>query len=199
MILFEKLPFEVILASNSPRRRELLSSLGLSFSIANDLKIDESYPENISTEEIPLYIARKKALAHSPLLTDKQLLITADTVVLAGDHFSRVLGKPHDERQAIEMLELLSGKIHRVITGVTLTTKNRQISFSDKADVEFMPLPSEELREYIAKYQPFDKAGAYGIQDCIGLAGIRSINGSFYTVMGLPTHLIYDKLRLFCL
>ena len=134
MILFEKLPFEVILASNSPRRRELLSSLGRSFSIANDLKIDESYPENISTEEIPLYIARKKALAHSPLLTDKQLLITADTVVLAGDRFSRVLGKPHDERQAFEMLELRPDQ-----TAFTFTSLCRFTMYSNNHSAHTAP------------------------------------------------------------
>lgn len=198
MTLFDRLPYKVILASNSPRRRELLSSMGLTFELAPSLDIDESYPASIPTEEIPLYIARKKAEAHMPHLADDRLLITADTVVLAGKNFERVLGKPKDEQEANEMLRLLSGSRHRVVTGVTMTTRDRKISFSDATDVEFMSLPDDELQEYIKKYRPFDKAGAYGIQEWIGLAGIRSINGNFYTVMGLPTHLVYENLRQFC-
>lgn len=198
MTLFDRLPYKVILASNSPRRRELLSSMGLTFELAPSLDIDESYPASIPTEEIPLYIARKKAEAHMPHLTDDRLLITADTVVLAGKNFERVLGKPKDEQEANEMLRLLSGSRHRVVTGVTMTTRDRKVSFSDATDVEFMSLPDDELHEYVKKYRPFDKAGAYGIQEWIGLAGIRSINGNFYTVMGLPTHLVYENLRQFC-
>lgn len=198
MTLFDRLPYKVILASNSPRRRELLSSMGLTFELAPSLDIDESYPASIPTEEIPLYIARKKAEAHMPHLADDRLLITADTVVLAGKNFERVLGKPKDEQEANEMLRLLSGSRHRVVTGVTMTTRHRKVSFSDATDVEFMSLPDDELHEYVKKYRPFDKAGAYGIQEWIGLAGIRSINGNFYTVMGLPTHLVYENLRQFC-
>ncbi len=198
MTLFDRLPYKVILASNSPRRRELLSSMGLTFELAPSLDIDESYPASIPTEEIPLYIARKKAEAHMPHLADDRLLITADTVVLAGKTFERVLGKPKDEQEAHDMLRLLSGSRHRVVTGVTMTTRDRKVSFSDATDVEFMSLPDDELHEYVKKYRPFDKAGAYGIQEWIGLAGIRSINGNFYTVMGLPTHLIYENLRQFC-
>lgn len=198
MTLFDRLPYKVILASNSPRRRELLSSMGLIFELAPSLDIDESYPASIPTEEIPLYIARKKAEAHMPHLADDRLLITADTVVLAGKNFERVLGKPKDEQEAHDMLRLLSDSRHRVITGVTMTTRDRKVSFSDATDVEFMSLPDDELHEYVKKYRPFDKAGAYGIQEWIGLAGIRSINGNFYTVMGLPTHLVYENLRLFC-
>lgn len=198
MILFDRLPYKVILASNSPRRRELLSSMGLKFELAPSLDIDESYPSDIPTEDIPLYIARKKADAHLQHLDDDRLLITADTVVLAGNNFERVLGKPKNEQEANEMLKLLSGSRHRVVTGVTLSTLDRRVEFSDATDVEFMPLPDNELQEYVKKYRPFDKAGAYGIQEWIGLAGIRSINGNFYTVMGLPTHLIYENLRMFC-
>lgn len=198
MTLFDRLPYKVILASNSPRRRELLSSMGLTFELAPSLDIDESYPASIPTEEIPLYIARKKAEAHMPHLADDRLLITADTVVLAGKNFERVLGKPKDEQEAHDMLRLLSGSRHRVVTGVTMTTRHRKVSFSDATDVEFMSLPDDELHEYVKKYRPFDKAGAYGIQEWIGLAGIRSINGNFYTVMGLPTHLVYENLRQFC-
>ena len=198
MILFDKLPYKVILASNSPRRRELLTSLGMRFELAPSLDVDESYPLDLPTEEIPLYIARKKAEAHMPYLAPDELLITADTVVLAGDDFSKVLGKPHDEMEALEMLKTLSGRQHRVVTGVTMSTQERHISFSDATDVDFMPLPDNELREYVARYRPLDKAGAYGIQEWVGLAGIRSINGNFYTVMGLPVHLVYDHLRQFC-
>lgn len=198
MTLFDRLPYKVILASNSPRRRELLYSMGLTFELAPSLDIDESYPASIPTEEIPLYIARKKAEAHMPHLADDRLLITADTVVLAGKNFERVLGKPKDEQEAHDMLRLLSGSRHRVVTGVTMTTRDRKVSFSDATDVEFMSLPDDELHEYVKKYRPFDKAGAYGIQEWIGLAGIRSINGNFYTVMGLPTHLVYENLRQFC-
>lgn len=197
MILFDKLPYKVILASNSPRRRELLTSLGLRFELAPSLDVDESYPADLPTEEIPLYIARKKAEAHLPALATDELLITADTVVLAGDDFSQVLGKPRDEREALQMLATLSGRRHRVVTGVTMSTIDKHVAFSDATDVDFMPLPVEELREYVTRYRPLDKAGAYGIQEWVGLAGIRSINGSFYTVMGLPVHLIYDQLRQF--
>ena len=198
MTIFDRLTYKVILASSSPRRRELLSSMGLTFELAPSLDIDESYPASIPTEEIPLYIARKKAEAHMQHLADDRLLITADTVVLAGKNFERVLGKPKDEQEANEMLRLLSGSRHRVVTGVTMTTCDRKVSFSDSTDVEFMSLPDDELQEYVKKYRPFDKAGAYGIQEWIGLAGIRSINGNFYTVMGLPTHLVYENLRQFC-
>ncbi len=176
----------------------MLTSLGLQFQLAPSLDVDESYPSDLSPEEIPLYIARKKAQAHMPGLAPDQLLITADTVVLAGDDFSQVLGKPRDEREALQMLETLSGRRHRVVTGVTMNTIDRQVAFSDATDVDFMPLPSDELREYVTRYRPLDKAGAYGIQEWVGLAGIRSISGSFYTVMGLPVHLVYSHLRHFC-
>lgn len=198
MLLSDKLPYRIILASNSPRRRELLMSLGLDFKLAPSLDIDESYPSDIPTKEIPLYIARKKADAHMSHLADDELLITADTVVLAGKDFSKVLGKPKNEEEALGMLQLLAGECHRVVTGVTIGTRRRLITFSDAADVQFMQLPDEDLHEYVKKYRPFDKAGAYGIQEWIGLAGIRSINGNFYTIMGLPTHLLYYNLRQFC-
>ena len=198
MILFEQLKYNVILASNSPRRRELMQSLGLAFDIAPAIDIDESFPDGLEPSNIPLYIAKKKAEAHIADMSDDTLLITADTVVLAGEDYSQVLGKPRDDDEALAMLKKLSGTKHKVVTGVTLNTTGCQIAFSDSAIVEFMPLPTNELREYVKRYQPLDKAGAYGIQEWVGLAGIRSIEGSFYTVMGLPTHLLYENLRKFC-
>ncbi|MBO4370972.1 MAG: septum formation protein Maf, partial [Paludibacteraceae bacterium] len=176
--------YEVVLVSQSPRRRELLSGLEISF-IATSVDTDENYPENLSGAQIPTYIAEQKAEAYKPLLKDKTIAITADTVVLCND---TVLGKPKSREDAIEMLHNLQGNTHKVITAVCICTKNKSRSFHAISDVTFAPISDEEITHYIDRYQPFDKAGAYGVQEWIGFIGINKLVGSYYNVMGLPTH-----------
>ena len=183
---------KLILASNSPRRRELLSGLGLDYEVRVMKDIDESFPETLQGEEIPIYISRKKAEAYQ--LSDNELLLTADTIVyLEG----RVLGKPSSTDEACQMLSDLSGKTHQVITGVTLTTTSMQHSFSSVSDVTFAALTQQEISYYVEHYKPMDKAGAYGIQEWIGYIGIESIEGSFYNVMGLPVQRLCRELEYF--
>lgn len=187
--------YHIILGSQSPRRVELLRGLDLPFEQVRLEGIDESYPSSLPLEEIPLYIARRKAEAYRPLLGERTLLITADTLVFSGE---QVLGKPHDMEEAKTMLRQLSGSKHMVTTGVVLMTTDHFVSFSDTATVEFLPLTDEEIDYYVTRYQPLDKAGAYGIQEWIGYRAIRRIEGSFYTVMGLPVHLVGEQLmRIF--
>ena len=183
--------YQIILGSQSPRRVELLRGLDLPFEQIRLEGVDESYPTDLPLEEIPLYIARVKAEAYRPLLGERTLLITADTLVLIGD---KVLGKPRDAAEAKAMLRELSGQKHTVTTGVVLMTAERSVAFSDTATVEFLPLTDEEIDYYVTRYQPLDKAGAYGIQEWIGYRAIRRIEGSFYTVMGLPVHLVGEQL-----
>ena len=170
---------------------ELLRGLDLPFEQIRLEGVDESYPTDLPLEEIPLYIARVKAEAYRPLLGERTLLITADTLVFIGD---KVLGKPRDAAEAKAMLRELSGQKHTVTTGVVLMTPERSVAFSDTATVEFLPLTDEEIDYYVTRYQPLDKAGAYGIQEWIGYRAIRRIEGSFYTVMGLPVHLVGEQL-----
>lgn len=186
--------YRIILGSQSPRRVELLRGLDLSFEQVLLEGVDESYPTTLRPEEIPLYIAQHKAESYRPLLDDQTLLITADTLVFIED---QVLGKPKSEEEARVMLRQLSGRSHSVTTGVTLTTTERMECFSDTATVEFLPLADEEIDYYVRHYHPLDKAGAYGIQEWIGYRAIRRIEGSFYTVMGLPVHLVGQYLRAF--
>ena len=176
--------YRIILGSQSPRRVEQVLLEG----------VDESYPATLRPEEIPLYIAQHKAESYRPLLDDQTLLITADTLVFIED---QVLGKPKSEEEARAMLRQLSGRSHSVTTGVTLTTTERMECFSDTATVEFLPLADEEIDYYVRHYHPLDKAGAYGIQEWIGYRAICRIEGSFYTVMGLPVHLVGQYLRAF--
>ena len=183
--------YQIILGSQSPRRVELLRGLDLPFEQIRLEGVDESYPTDLPLEEIPLYIARVKAEAYRPLLGERTLLITADTLVFIGD---KVLGKPRDAAEAKAMLRELSGQKHTVTTGVVLMTPDRSVAFSDTATVEFLPLTDEEIDYYVTHYQPLDKAGAYGIQEWIGYRAIRRIEGSFYTVMGLPVHLVGEQL-----
>lgn len=183
---------KLVLASNSPRRRELLAGLEWEFSTRVMEGIDESYPDALRGEEIPLYIARKKAEAYRSTIADDELLITADTVVVLD---GMVLGKPADEADAERMLGLLSGCVHQVMTGVSLTTRNAQRAFVCVTDVEFDTLSGEEIHHYVTKYKPFDKAGAYGIQEWIGFVGVRSIKGSFFNVMGLPVQRLNAELN----
>ena len=184
--------YNVVLGSNSPRRRELLGDMGVNFSVEAIKGIDESYPANLPVEEIPVYLARIKAQGHP--LKPNELLITADTVVVLDE---AVLGKPADDAEARRMLRALSGRAHRVISGVCVTTMNRTESFADTSIVHFADLTDDEIDYYISHYRPLDKAGAYGIQEWIGNIGISGINGDFYNVMGLPTRKLYQLLKSF--
>ena len=184
--------YDIVLGSNSPRRRELLNDMGLTFRVEAIKGIDESYPASLPVEEIPVYLARIKAEGHP--LGEHELLITADTVVVLAE---TVLGKPDGEADAHRMLRALSGRAHRVISGVCVTTCERSASFADTSIVHFAELTDEEIDYYIKHYRPLDKAGAYGIQEWIGNIGISGINGDFYNVMGLPTRKLYQLLKSF--
>ena len=186
--------YHIILASNSPRRRELLSGLDLEYEVKVLPDIEEGYPEGLSMEEIPRYIAAEKAAAYKDIIADNDLIITADTVVVLGDE---VLGKPTDLDDARRMLRELSGKTHQVITGVYLMTKEKERGFSVVTDVTFKELSDEEIDYYVEKYRPLDKAGAYGIQEWIGYIGVTGLNGSYFNVMGLPVQRIYTELQSF--
>lgn len=186
--------YKIMLASASPRRQELLRMLGLDIELLLGKEVDESYPYSLPVEDVAAYLSRKKAEAYLPSLNSDQLLITADTVVI-NDGF--VLGKPADADEAIDMLHALADHTHRVITGVTIATTNRQTTFDATTEVTFGPLTDEEINNYVTEFNPLDKAGAYGIQEWIGCIAVRSINGSFYNVMGLPIHRLYMELKNF--
>ncbi len=186
--------YHLILASNSPRRRELLSGIDVEYEILTLPDIDESYPGAILREEVPEYLSKKKASAYISMMQDDTLLITADTIVLLHD---RVLGKPMDKEDAKNMLKDLSGETHRVVTGVCLTSKQKQVCFSDTAYVTFGVLTEEEINYYVEKYNPSDKAGAYGVQEWIGYMGVEKIEGSYFNVMGLPIYKVYRELKRF--
>ena len=183
--------YKIKLASNSPRRRELLAGLGLDFEVKLLPGIDESYPERLPGEEIPVYIARKKAEAYRRDIGPDELIITADTIVYID---GPVLGKPADAEEARRMLRQLSGRTHQVITGVCLTTADRQKAFSAVTDVTFDTLGDEEIDYYIEHYRPYDKAGAYGVQEWIGFVGVSRLEGSYFNVMGLPVQRLYREL-----
>lgn len=183
--------YHIILASGSPRRRELLAGLDLPFEVRLLPDIDETYPPDLPVVQIAEYIARRKADAYRKLLNPDDLIITADTIVVAADE---VMGKPHDADDARRMLHKLSGRTHQVITGVCLTTAHVQRPFSVVTDVTFKPLTDEEIGYYIDTYRPFDKAGAYGIQEWIGYVGVTALHGSYFNVMGLPVQRIYSEL-----
>ncbi len=186
--------YKVVLASNSPRRKELLSGLGISYEVKTMPDIDESFPEGLAEVEIPVYIARSKADAYRPLMNDDELIITADTIVwLDGE----VMGKPSDEIDARRMLRALSGQTHQVITGVCLTTVSRQKSFAMVTDVTFSRLSDEEIDYYVEHYRPMDKAGSYGIQEWIGFVGVERISGSYFNVVGMPIQRLYTELKSF--
>lgn len=184
--------YDIVLGSNSPRRRELLNDMGVKFRVEAIKGIDETYPDSLPVEEIPVYLARIKAEGHA--LQPNELLITADTIVVLDES---VLGKPISEVDAHRMLRALSGRAHRVISGVCVTTENRTESFADTSIVHFAELTDDEIDYYIKHYRPLDKAGAYGIQEWIGNIGISGINGDFYNVMGLPTRKLYQLLKTF--
>lgn len=206
--------YKIILASNSPRRKELLAGLDLPFEVKVIKGIDESYPASLDAYQVAEYISRKKAEAYRPLLdgtntssedsADAQLLIlTADTMVIAPTENEQndqegkgvILGKPRDAEDAHRMLRMLSGKTHHVVTGVCLTTSQAQRQFSVVTEVTFKPLSDEEIDYYIEHYKPFDKAGAYGIQEWIGYIGCTGLKGSYFNVMGLPVQRIYEELK----
>ena len=184
--------YQIILASNSPRRKELMSGLGVDYVVRTLPDVDESYPADLAGAAIPEYISRKKADAYRSIMQPGELLITADTIVWLN---GKVLGKPEGREGAVEMLRSLSGKSHQVFTGVCLTTTEWQKSFTAASDVEFDVLSEEEIRYYVDKYQPMDKAGAYGVQEWIGYIGVKSISGSFYNIMGLPIQKLYKELK----
>ncbi|MBR0273553.1 MAG: septum formation protein Maf [Bacteroidaceae bacterium] len=186
--------FKIILASQSPRRRELLAGLGIPFEVRVIEDIDEHFPEQLPASETALYIAKRKAEAYRGQIADDELIITADTVVIVGDE---ILGKPADEADALRMLRLLSGRTHQVTTGVCLMTTKVQRSFDVTTDVTFKTLTDEEIMYYVNRYKPFDKAGAYGIQEWIGYIGVTGLHGSYYNVMGLPVQRIYTELQAF--
>lgn len=186
--------YHIILASNSPRRKELLAGIDVNFDVRVIRDIDESYPASLPTKDIAEYISRKKATVYRQQMASDELIITADTIVVLD---SEVMGKPHDEADASRMLHELSGRTHQVITGVTLTTTDRQQSFSVETDVTFKSLTDEEINYYVERYKPFDKAGAYGIQEWIGHIGVTALKGSYFNVMGLPVQRIYEALRQF--
>lgn len=187
---------QVLLASNSPRRRELLSLIMPTFKIAEKRDIKELYPSDLSPEKIPEYLSVLKAEAYSDILTDNELIITADTVVILD---GKVLGKPEDASDAKRMLGNLAGKEHRVVTGVTLSSRGgkKQDTFSEATNVHFAALTENEIERYVNIFAPMDKAGSYGIQEWIGAAAIDRIDGCFYNVMGLPLHKLYTRLKTF--
>ena len=186
--------YEILLASNSPRRRELLAGLDIDYRVTALPEVDESYPDTLSGEEIPLYISQEKAAAYRRFMKDNTLLITADTIVWLD---GKVYGKPRDIADAKAMLQALSGKTHTVIAGVTLTSLQKQIAFAVSTEVTFAALGDDEIDYYVETYRPLDKAGAYGVQEWIGYIGVTGLKGSYYNVMGLPIQRLYTELKKF--
>lgn len=195
MLLHDKLKnYHLILASQSPRRRQLLADAGIEYSLAPRFECDEVFPDDLPAVEVAEYLSRLKSEAYPAPLADGDILLTADTVVVAG---GEVLGKPVDRADAIAIINKLSGREHEVITGVTLRSAVRTKSFSSRSVVRFRALSQEEIEYYVDTYSPMDKAGAYGIQEWIGYVGIEGIEGSFYNVMGLPIQRVYCELNEF--
>lgn len=183
---------KILLGSGSPRRRELLTMMGMAFEQVKLHDVEETYPSSLAADEVPVYLSRLKAESYRDNIDGNSLLITADTVVICD---GCILGKPVCEEDAAAMLRRLSGRSHRVVTGVTVSNRNMVESFSETTYVEFAQLTDDEIGYYIDKYRPYDKAGAYGIQEWIGLIGITKIDGCFYNVMGLPTAALYRCLK----
>ena len=195
MLLHDKLKgYDIILASASPRRRELLTATGIVYRTAAKFECDEVYPATLAREDVAVYLSALKSHAYPIPLEHNQILITADTTVVLDDE---VLGKPHDEAEAKAMIRRLAGREHSVITGVTLRDRERERSFSSLSRVRFSDLTEEQIAYYVDNYRPMDKAGAYGIQEWIGYIGIESIEGSFYNVMGLPVQRLCRELECF--
>ena len=183
--------YKVILASNSPRRKELLAGLGVDYEVRTLPDVDESYPETLQGADIPLYIAKEKADAYVAMMQPGELMITADTIVWLD---GKVLGKPRDREDALQMLRTMSGRTHEVFTGVCITTTDWQRSFTAQTEVRFATLSEEEIAYYVDNFQPMDKAGAYGVQEWIGFIGVENISGSYYNIMGLPVQKLYREL-----
>ncbi len=184
----------IILASQSPRRQQLLSELGLPFEVRVNGEVDETYPQSIMPEDIPVYLAAKKSQAFRASLASNEILLTSDTIVICE---GKVLGKPIDRQHAIDTLSSLSGSMHSVITGVALFYNGKERTFSSTTDVYFRELTLDEIEFYVDTYKPFDKAGAYGIQEWIGYVGVERIDGSYFNVMGLPVQKLYSELTRF--
>ena len=183
--------YKVILASNTPRRKELLAGLGVDYEVRTLPDVDESYPEILQGADIPLYIAKEKADAYVAMMQPGELMITADTIVWLD---GKVLGKPRDREDALQMLRTMSGRTHEVFTGVCITTTDWQRSFTAQTEVRFATLSEEEIAYYVDNFQPMDKAGAYGVQEWIGFIGVENISGSYYNIMGLPVQKLYREL-----
>lgn len=183
--------YKVILASGSPRRRELMVGLGVNYEVRILPDVDESYPNTLQGEEIPLYIAKEKADAYIPMMQPDELIITADTIVWLD---GKVLGKPRDREDALQMLRTMSGRTHEVFTGVCITTTDWQRSFTAQTEVRFATLSEDEIIYYVDNFKPMDKAGAYGVQEWIGFIGVENISGSYYNIMGLPVQKLYREL-----
>ena len=195
MLLQKRLkPYTMILASQSPRRRQLLADAGFEYTLAERFECEERYPDDLAAAEVAPYLSRLKSEAYPWTLSESDILLTADTVVIAA---GRVLGKPADRDDAVGMLRLLSGRAHDVVTGVTLRTASRSKTFAAHSSVRFRSLTDEEIAYYDDRYKPLDKAGSYGIQEWIGYVGIEGIEGSFYNVMGLPVQRLYCELEAF--
>ena len=185
---------KIILGSNSPRRKELLAGLDVTFEVDTNNLFEEVYDPETPIEKIPEVLSEGKSYGFHRELSQDEILITSDTLVMCGE---RVMGKPHSREEAIDMLRCLSGREHKVITAITLREYNRCNTLSDTAIVHFKELTDAEIEYYVDTYEPFDKAGAYGIQEWIGYAGISKIEGSYFTIMGLPVHLVYQELIKF--
>lgn len=193
MDLLSDFKYNIILGSASPRRQQLLKDAGFTFKTVS-IDADESFSPTLQAEQIPVYLAEKKASLYPDVLKDDEVLITADTIVWVDNI---VLNKPGNEFEATQMLQLLSGKMHQVYTGVCITSNKKKVSFFDETKVYFKPLTEKEITYYIKNYKPFDKAGSYGAQDWLGLIAIERIEGSYFNVMGLPIHKVYANLNLF--
>jgi septum formation protein len=184
---------KIILASKSPRRQNLIKELGFEFEIRTK-DIEEIYPDNLKKEQVAIYLSELKAAAFEKELKSDELIITSDTIVCLGD---RIIGKPKDKQDSINMLSDLSGNMHEVITAVTLMTRNKKVTFYDVTEVYFKALSTDEIDYYVNNYEPYDKAGSYGVQEWMGYIGIEKINGSYYNVMGLPVKKLYEALENF--
>lgn len=182
---------KLILSSNSPRRQELMKGLELDFEVKVN-PVDEKFPSEMRAEYVAAYLSKLKADSYPDQLADNEILITSDTVVIENGH---LLGKPTNEQEAFDMIKSLSGATHTVMTAVTIMDKNRQITLEEETKVTFRFLDEEEIWHYIRKYEPFDKAGSYGIQEWIGFIGVSRIEGSYFNVMGFPVHLVYEQLK----
>jgi septum formation protein len=181
----------IILASGSPRRKQLLEWAEVPFEIVVK-ETDETFPAGLKVEEVAIHIARQKAMAVRPMVNDDSVILAADTIVVLNE---RIIGKPKSREDAINILSDLSGRQHRVITGVVIMPGKKEISFSDSTDVYFHHLSREQIEFYVDKYKPYDKAGAYAIQEWIGVVGIKSVEGDFYNVMGLPVSRVVKELK----